>query len=134
MRDKTLLFAIPAIILLVLGNLFLTPYLHQREVTRIVTAVLEGWESGAIPETYEYWEDPNNAPPAYNLLSYQINKKIMDKGEDGRRHAQVFVTIEFSAGNVLPSGKEWIFELRQTKFGWKIKNFSAASGAASPAQ
>ncbi len=128
MRDKTLLFAIPAIILLVSGNLFLTPYLHQREVTRIVTAVLEGWESGAIPETYEYWEDPNKAPPAYNLISYRIIKKNLVKENDQRR-AQIFVTIEFSVDNILPSGKEWVFELRQTKFGWKIENFSAASPA-----
>lgn len=128
MRDKTFLFAIPVVTLFVLGNLFLPPYLHRREVTRIVTAVLDGWESGAILETFQYWEDPNNAPPAYNLLSYRINKKILDK-KDGRRHAQIFLTLEFSADNVLPSGKEWILELRETKLGWKIEKFSAASPA-----
>lgn len=126
MRDKALLFVIPVVILLVLGNLFLPPYLHRREATRIVTAVLNGWASGAIPETFQYWEDPHSAPPAYNLISYRINNKNFDK-KDGRRHAQIFVTLEFSADNVLPSGKEWIFELRQTKLGWKIKGFSAAN-------
>ena len=43
MRDKTFLFVIPAVLLLVSGNLFLTPYLHRREVIRTVTAVLDGW-------------------------------------------------------------------------------------------
>ncbi len=128
MRGKNFWLAVAAIILFVFGNIFLPPYLHQREVIRTVASVLDGWESGAIPETFQYWEDPNNAPPAYNLVSYQVNKKIFDK-EDGRRRAQIFVTLEFSADNVLPSGKEWIFELRQTKFGWKIKNFSAANPA-----
>ncbi len=128
MRDKTLWFAVPAVILFVLGNLFLTPYLHRREVTRIVTTVLDGWKSGAILETFEYWEDPSNAPPAYSLLSYHITKKTLDKKER-RRQAQIFVTLEFSADNVLPSGKEWVFELRQTKYGWKITNFSASRQA-----
>ena len=128
MRDKTFLFVIPAVILLVSGSLFLTPYLHRREVTRTVTAVLDGWASGAIPETFQYWEDPNNAPPAYGLVAYKITKKVMDK-EDGRRNARISAALEFSADNVLPSGKEWIFELRETKLGWKIKKFSAASPA-----
>ena len=128
MRDKTFLFVIPAVILLVSGNLFLTPYLHRREVTRTVTAMLDGWASGAIPETFQYWEDPNNAPPAYSLASYKITKKVMNK-EDGRRNARISVALEFSADNVLPSGKEWIFKLRQTKFGCKIESFSAADAA-----
>ena len=128
MRDKTILFGVPIVMLFVLGNLFLPPYLHRREVTKIVTAVLKGWESGAILETFQYWRDPNNAPPAYSLVSYQINKRILDKKDD-RRHAQIFVTLEFSADNVLPSGKEWVFELRETKLGWKIEKFSAASPA-----
>ena len=128
MRDKTFLFVIPAVLLLVSGNLFLTPYLHRREVIRTVTAVLDGWASGAIPETFPYWEDPNNAPPAYSLVAYKITKKVMNK-EDGRRNAQISAALEFSAGNVLPSGKEWIFKLRQTKLGWKIESFSAADAA-----
>ena len=128
MRDKALLFVIPVVILFVLGNLFLPPYLHRREVTKIVTAVLKGWESGAILETFQYWGDPSNAPPAYSLVSYQINRRALDK-KDGRRHAQIFVTLEFSADNVLPSGKEWVFELQETKLGWKIEKFSAASPA-----
>lgn len=125
MRDKNVLLVISVVIVLITGNFFLTPWLHRREVTRIVTAVLEGWESGAIPETFQYWEDPNNAPPAYNLVSYQITRKIMGT-KNGQRNARIFTTLVFSAGNVLPSGKEWIFRLRQTKFGWKIESFSAA--------
>ncbi|GEM_PF-4477001 len=128
MRNKTLLFVIYAIILVVLGNLFLTPYLHQREVTRIVTTVLDGWTSGAIPETFQFWEDPNSAPPAYSLVSYRITQKNLTKEDDGR-HAQISVTLEFSADNVLPSGKEWVFTLRETKLGWKIKSFSASNPA-----
>lgn len=128
MRDKNVLFVIPVVIVLITGNFFLTPWLHRREVTRIVTSVLDGWESGAIPETFQYWEDPNNAPPAYNLVSYQITRKIMGT-ENGRRNARIFTTLVFSAGNVLPSGKEWIFKLRQTKLGWKIESFSAADAA-----
>lgn len=125
MRVKNILIVVSVIALGVCANFFLTPYLHERETTRIVTAVLDGWASGAIPETFQYWEDPNNAPPAYSLLSYQINKKIFDE-KNGRRRAQIFVALEFSPENILPSGKEWMFELRQTKAGWKIKNFSAS--------
>ncbi len=128
MRDKTVIFAIPVVVLLVLGNIFLPPYLHLREVTRTVTAVLEGWKGAAGLESFEYWEDPNNAPPAYNLVSYQIKKKTLEKREE-RRHAQVFVTLEFSADNILPSGNEWVFELQETKLGWKVQSFAAVSPA-----
>ncbi len=128
MRDKALLFAIPVVILFVLGNLFLTPYLREREVTGIITTVLDGWESGAIPETFQYWEDPNNAPPAYSLVSYQITKKVIEKDANERR-GQIFVVLEFSADNVLPSGKEWVFKMRQTRLGWKIGSFSAVNPA-----
>lgn len=125
MRVKNILLVVSVIALGVCANFFLTPYLHERETTRIVTTVLDGWVSGAIPETFQYWEDPNNTPPAYSLLSYQINKKNFDE-KNGRRRAQIFVALEFSPENILPSGEEWMFELRQTKAGWKIKNFSAS--------
>ena len=84
MRGKVFWFAVSAVVLFAFGNLFLTPYLHQREVTRVVASILDGWETGAIPETFQYWEDPNSAPPAYSLVSYRINKKVFDKEDDRR--------------------------------------------------
>lgn len=124
MRNR-ILFIISLIGLLVFLNFFMTPYLHQRETTRIVTAVLEGWKSGDIPETFQYWESPYAAPPAYGLLSYQINKKAFYK-KDRIKHGQIFATLEFSADNTFPSGKQWVFTLRQTSLGWKIESFSLA--------
>lgn len=124
--NKKIVWIILAVIALVTaGNLFLTPYLHQRETLKIVSAVLNHWEKGEIPESFAYWQDQNKVPPVYNLLSYQIHKKIYDKKDD-RRQARIFVTLEFPSGNILPSGKEWVFELRQTQLGWKITDFYRA--------
>lgn len=124
MRKQKLL--ILGIIAFLIGlNLLLTPYLNKREATKIVQTVLRLWEEDDIPGAFTYWENQERTPPVYDLLSSKVQKKIFTQnGKDWQ--AQIFVTLEFPEGNVLPSGKEWVFELTPTKLGWKITDFRLA--------
>ena len=106
-------------------NLLLAPYLNKREATKIVRTVLQLWEKGDIPGAFNYWENQERTPPVYDLISSKVQKKIFTQnGKDWQ--ARIFVTLEFPEGNVLPSGREWVFELKPTEFGWKITDFRLA--------
>lgn len=116
-------FLITGIIVFLLGlNFLLTPYLHKREATNIVTTVLRLWAEGNIPGAFGYWENQEQTPPVYDVVSSTVNKKIFKKREKTWQ-ARIFVTLEFREGNILPSGREWVFELKPTKLGWKITDF-----------
>lgn len=109
---------------IVAGNIFLTPYLHRRETARIVRAVCEDWKNGRVLEAFQYWENPKKAPPFEGLASYNISRQTLDK-KNGQRHARIFATLEFPSGaTAAPSGQEWVFDLRQTRIGWKITDLN----------
>ncbi len=123
LKQKPLIVGILCALAFLVGlNVLLAPYLNKREATKIVHTVLRLWEEGDIPGTFSYWENEQKTPPVYDLISSQVRKKVFtQKGKNWQAH--IFVTLEFSAGNVLPSGREWVFELRPTKLGWKITDF-----------
>ena len=127
-RNNILLLGLIVFILLV--NFYLKPYLLQREVTRVSETVLTFLKSNDIDRTYFYWKNPYKAPPMYELMSYDITKKIFDS-QDGRPHAKIFVVLKFSKNNVLPSGREWLMELKDLpRIGWKIIDFRLADQGA----
>jgi len=97
------------------------PYFHKREAMRIVTDVIKYWENGDLSYAFGYWEIKENSPPVYGVESSKILSKVFDK-KDGRRHAEITVSLVFATNNILPSG-DWVFELSQTRYGWKIINF-----------
>jgi len=68
------------------------------------------------------WEIPEEYPPIYNVASYAIKDKRFFSVA-GFRRARYLVLIDFRTGNILPSGNEWIFELKDVELGWKVANF-----------
>ena len=80
------------------------------------------WENNEIPQAIFFWEKRDRAPPVYDLLTYEIGKKSSGKKDD-IYNALVSVTLNFPTNNPLPSGKEWIFKLNKTRFGWKVIDF-----------
>lgn len=119
-RNNILIFLVVAIVISL--NIFLKPYLHEREVINTVKTVLTHWQKGDIPSVYPFWQDPQKSPPIYGLASSEIKDKIFSE-KDGISYAKISVILEFSQNNILPSGKEWVFELGKTKYGWKILDF-----------
>ena len=122
MKNKLILFSLLIIFSVFCLQIVLNPYLHQREVTKIVKIILKHWKNGDLPEAFVYWEDLRRAPPIYDLVSSTLIEKTFHL-KDTPPYAQIVVKLEFPEGNVIPSGKEWVFELTYTKSGWKVKNF-----------
>ena len=96
-------------------------YLKQREVARLVTTVLNYWLKDDLSKTYIYWENEKETPPIYGLMSYEIKGQILGRRENAP-YGQVYATFEFTPNNLLPSDKEWVFEIIKTRYGWKIKD------------
>ena len=120
--NKNSLIIIAVVVALISLNIFLKPYLRKRDVTNIVQTILTDWQKGDIPSVYPFWQDPQNSPPIYGLASYQIKNKIFTEKE-GVFYARVFVVLQFPEGNIIPSNKEWVFELSKTKYGWQVLDF-----------
>ena len=121
-RNRNKLFIILGILLLLSLNFLLKPYLHQREVIRIVETVLINWQHGDLTLNYAFWKNPEKSPPIYGLISYKIkNKDFSKRGK--LSYAKISATLEFAPDNITPSGKDWVFELEKDDGGWKIVNF-----------
>ncbi len=103
-------------------NIFLKPYLEQREVIKIVRTVLTCWQKGDLPSVYALWKNPEKSPPVYGLISYKIKNKYFGKREK-ISYAQVSTMLEFTTDNIAPSEKEWMFELEKGNGSWKIIDF-----------
>ncbi len=119
-RNNILIFLI--VVILISLNIFLKPYLYEREVLNTAKTILTAWQKGDIPSVYPFWQDPQKSPPIYGLVSSEIKDKIFSEKEDVS-YAQIFVILKFSQDNILPSGREWVFEMVKTKYGWKILDF-----------
>ena len=104
----------------------LIPYVDRREASRIVDRVLNLWSTQNLTTTYEYWLDPQKSPPVFGLNTYQVKSQKFDT-QDGAAHALFTVYLEFSLDNFMPSKRNWILELKKTKYGWKIIDFYMAN-------
>ncbi|MCK5591748.1 MAG: hypothetical protein KAI72_07315 [Candidatus Pacebacteria bacterium] len=111
-------------------NFFGKSYLRRRNALQVMQTVLTYWENGDIPQAMSFWENENNSPPVYEILTYEIGKKTFGK-EDGVYTAFIAVTIYFPTNNQFPTGKEWIFELNKTRYGWKIMDFRLSTNPTS---
>ena len=111
-------------------SFFGKPYLRRKDALKVVHSVLSYWENGNLSEAMPFWERKDDFPPVYDLLTYEIGKKTFGK-KDGVYNALVAVTLYFSPSNRFPSGKEWIFELNKTRYGWKIIDFRLSANQTS---
>ena len=111
------------VIFIFLSFVIIPPLLYYKETTQIAKSVLLDWKMGNLPDTYQYWEDPQKSPPIYGLTSYKIIKKKFSK-INGIKQVGIIVNLDFSEDNVSPSGKLWTFLFKKTKFGWKIVDFN----------
>ena len=96
-------------------------YLEHREVVQLTKTILNYWLKDDLSKTYIYWAKETETPPIYGLISYEIKGHILGK-KDGVSYAQVYATFELTPSNLLPSDKEWVFEIIKTRYGWKVKD------------
>lgn len=107
---------------LLLLNFIIKPYIRNRDVVKVVTSVLEHWESGDLGLAMEYWEHEADSPPVYNLIGYTIEGSQVGK-TDGRRSGEVTAMLEFAENKIFPTGRRWKFSLLKTRYGWKVVDF-----------
>ncbi|MBF0385690.1 MAG: hypothetical protein HQL27_07430 [Candidatus Omnitrophica bacterium] len=105
--------------LLILLNFVVRPYLKKQEGVKVVKKVLSLWKNNDLTFAFNYWQDPQNCPPVYDLQSYKIIKAEFYT-EKKVLKARLFIILEFPAGNIMPSGKEWVFEIAYSPVGWQI--------------
>ena len=106
----------------VLLNILLVPYLNKRSAIKSVKKVLTFWVEDNLIEPVEFWEDPEKSPPVYGLQSFKIlNKRFYKK--DGGYFAEIVVVLNLSQNTIMPSGKSWVFKLKNTSKRWKIVDF-----------
>lgn len=119
MNKKTTLITVAAVSIILILNFVVKPILNNNAAVGVVKTVLNHWKLGDITKVYVYWLDNKSTPPIYDLLDYKIKDKEFSK-KNGMKLAKVTVTMDFEMSNVLPSGRRWIFELNDTRYGWKI--------------
>jgi len=104
-------------------NFGLKPYLEKRTCERILVDVLERWKDGDLLKTFDYWANSDQSPPIYNLDSYKIKSKAIIRSAKNQKSIQFIVLLEFPKNNLMPSGKDWVFQMQKTRYGWKIVEF-----------
>ena len=96
-------------------------YLERREVINLTKTILNYLLKDDISKTYIFWENAKDTPPIYGLVGYKITGYILGK-KNNASYGQVYATFSFTPNNLLPSDKEWVFELTKTRYGWKLKD------------
>jgi len=127
MKNLPILVASIVVVLVAL-NLTLKPYLHKRSARKVVDTVLTNWGDLDILRAMDQWENPSDSPPMYGIVGHNIVEEFFYK-EGKRRYAKIYITLNFQSDSVYASGKEWIFELRESKLGWKVFDFYAVDPA-----
>ncbi len=115
-QPKTINILAGVIILIVFLSIATQPFMIKRkEISRCVDAAekaLNYWKSGDSATGQRLWEDPAKFPSIYDLESYKITeKKVQRKGKTS--YVRVFAVIDFAPSSLMPSGKLWVFEVRQ---------------------
>jgi hypothetical protein len=121
MNKNYIIIVIVFIALIFAGNAF-RGCQRDRDVEKTVITVLDYWKTGDLTLAMNYWVHAAESPPVYGLTDYQILSKEVSKSDAGYV-ARVIVKLEFSPENKSPSGKEWLFVLNKTRYGWKITKF-----------
>lgn len=128
-KAKTINILAGVIVLIAFCSIVTMPLMIKRKaVDRAVfaaTRILEYWKAGDSATGRMLWEDPSKFPIIYELESYQItNKKIQKKRGD--YYVDVFATLNFNASSLFPSGKTWVFNIRQDNTKSTILDFRLA--------
>jgi len=103
------------ILLYLVLNIFLKPYLVERKATEVVDIVFDYLKKADPFSTYRYWQDPKKSPPISSVLSYKILTRKVENNK-----AFVTAQIDLPSDNFLPSGKTWNILLEKNRFGWQI--------------
>ena len=125
MQNKYLIVSIIVVLVLSL-NLFLAPHKHKQAAFKVVKTVLNEWQEGVITKAKDYWINPKKYPPVYGLNDWEILEHHFGK-KDKIDFAYIFVKLDLSKESMMPTDKEWIFILNDTKTGWKISEFRLAT-------
>ena len=113
-------------------NSMLKQYLYRRDAVKTVQEILHYLKIEDLTQAARYWEDKKNFVPMYELTSSKIkNKKFYT--EAGMLHAEFIIALEFPAGNLLPSGEDWILKLKKSESGWEVVEFYLVKTDALPA-
>ena len=120
--NKQVIVILSILITLAALKLAVQPYVRQRSANRAVESILNHWQSGDLLSAIDYWKDPQQSPPIYNLTSYKITKKEFSK-ENKTDYVKFYVDIDLDAKDLLSSAKKWIFRFENTRYGWKVVDF-----------
>jgi len=122
MNKKTTLIALSCVVALLFLFLVAKPYLKKRDVTNTVKNILIHWQNGDLTLAMTYWEKETDSPPIYGLKSFKIHRAKFFK-KDNIQQGYVIATLYFTPDNQFPTEKKWIFELKKTRYGWKVAKF-----------
>ena len=118
-RNKIILGAVT---LTALINFVLIPTINRQRATRVVQNIFTLWIAEDYASPLKHFYEPEKSPPVYNLTSYEIKNLSMIKA-NGALTAKFSVILNFANGNVLPSGKLWLFELQQMGRHWMVLKY-----------
>ena len=121
MRKSVLGIAGVAVILLLLVFV-VQPQLRQRDAQKTVETILTHWQNNDLLPAMTFWQNEEDSPPVYDLLSYEILNKEFGK-EEGQYYANITVQLIFPTGNPFFTDKNWVFSLKKTRHGWRVFDF-----------
>jgi len=130
MNKKSVIAAVVLVTFLA-TTFYLKTVLRRKDAVKTVNTILTHWKDGDLTLAMSYWKFPEESPPVYDLLSFEVGKGIVEK-KDGVYQAYVPVKLEFPEGNQLPSGRKWSFRMAKTRYGWKITEFALSGDKPSP--
>lgn len=119
MRNKIILAAVTLVVLI---NFVLIPAINRQRATGIIKTILKLWIAEDYASPLKHFLEPEKSPPVYNLQSYTIKNLSMIKA-DSALTAKFSIILNFSEENVFPSGKLWLFELRQIGRHWMVTKY-----------
>ena len=118
-RNKIILGAAALIVLI---NFVLIPAINRQRATSVVKTIFKLWIAEDYASPLQHFYEPEKSPPIYNLKSYEIKNLSMLK-VDGALTAKFSIILNFSSENIFPSGKLWLFELRQLGRHWMVMKY-----------
>ena len=123
MNQKYLIILLAVLLILSLNAFILKPALEKRSVSRVAHAALNGWKNNNLLDVHNNWNDPQTAPPIYDVSHFTITAFDFYK-ENSEYFAKLKVILEFSNEDVFASGKVWTMLLQKKRRGWTIISFT----------
>jgi|GEM_PF-1904037 len=124
--DKKQKYILSAVVAFLVIQFILVPLISRRKALSVTKNILQNWVIGDVAMALKNFVSPEKSPPIYGLKSYKIKSSRFDRHE-GKLRAQFWIDLNFSADNVLPSGKTWICELTLDRGRWLASKFYPSS-------